>query len=107
MKYHVTYSVTPHLEGIEKDEVPADHGACTALIVGSLLYPEDGSCGIAFHSLDGRTTQPLSDAEMWKAWTLWAKRLSESPDLTEGKKELCKLVFDAVCAAINNAGDGA
>ena len=101
MKYHITYSVTPHLEGLEQEEIPADHGACTALIVGSLLCPEDGSLGIAFRSLDGRTGQPLSDAEMWKAWTLWAKRLSESPDLGEGKKGLCKLVFDAVCAAIN------
>lgn len=94
MKYHIT-SVTPHLEGIEEGDVPADHGA-------SVLYPEDGSCSTAFHSLDGRTAQPLSDVEMWKAWTLWAKRLSESPELTEGKKELCKLVFNVVCAAIND-----
>lgn len=107
MKYHITYSVTPHLEGVEKADVPADHGACTALIVGSVLCQEDGSYDFMFHSLDGRTAQPLSDAEMWKAWTLWAKRLSESPDLGEGKKGLCKLVFDAVCAAINEkAGDG-
>ena len=102
MKYHVTYAVTPHPEGLEKEEVPADHGACTALIVGSVVYREDGSVGFLFTSLDGRTAQPLSDAEMWKSWTLWAKRLSESPDLTEGKRGLCKLVFDAVCAAIGS-----
>lgn len=102
MRYHITYSVTPHLEGVEKADVPTDHGACTAIIVGSVVFREDGSVGFLFTSLDGRTAQPLPDAEMWKAWTLWAKRLSESPDLGEGKKGLCKLVFDAVCAAMQD-----
>lgn len=109
MKYHITYSVAPHPEGIEKKAVPADHGACTALIVGSVLYPPDGTCHVAFVSLDGRTGQPISDDEEWKAWTILAKQLSERASLNESKKELCKLVFDAVCAAMRDRplGEGA
>lgn len=104
MTYHLTYSVTPHPEGIEKEAVPVDHGACTALIVASVLYQADGSYSITLASFDGRTATPLPDAELWKAWTLLAKHLSESNHLAQFKKVICGVVFDSVMGAITTAG---
>lgn len=97
MRYHVTYSAKPHPDGLDKSEALASgDGACTALLVGSLLYPDDGSYSAMFLTLDGRTGEPLHDNELWKAWTMLAVRLSRSKTLGEGKRALCEHVFGLV-----------
>lgn len=98
MRYHVTYDVELYPEGIETEEISPDHGACTAILVGSLLYPEDGSYSAMFVAKDGRSGGDLGDAEIWKAWVMLAKQLSDSTTLHQHKKELASLVFEAVCA---------
>lgn len=98
MRYHVTYWVAPHPEGLDASEVPKGQGACSAVLIGSLLYPDDGSYSAAFVSVDGRTGAPLDDAEIWKAWVMLAKPLGESTTLASHKRELSRLVFEAVVA---------
>ena len=103
MKYHTTYHVDAHTEGLTADEVPKDSGACTAVIIGSLLYPPDGSYSAAFFTRDGRTDSELSDDELWKAWMMLAHRLAESGTLSEPKKALCRDVFEIIADAIRDA----
>lgn len=105
MKYHLTYDAKAHPEGIEKEQVPDGQGGCTAVVIGSLLYPEDGSYSTVFASLDGRTGEPLSDDELWKAWTMLTHQLGMSPTLTPNKKALCNEVFGIVKQAILSARD--
>lgn len=100
MKYHVTYTVDSHPEGLERAELPENRGACTAILLGSLLYPDDGSYGAAFVSLDGRTGESLGSAEVWKAWSMLTKHLADDPNLSGAKRELCSIVFETICAAI-------
>ena len=113
MKYHTTFEVKAHEEGVPPEDLtrlalpPTTatlHGACTALVIGSLLYPEDGSYSSLFLSLDGRTGKELEDAELWKAWLMLARQLSESKTLHESKRELCERVFEAVASAMRERG---
>lgn len=106
MKYHVTYDVTPHREGLDREAIPEGRGACTAVLLASLLYPEDGSYSAAFVSMDGRTGEPLHDNEVWKAWAMLAAGLAESKTLAPNKRDLAKAVHDAVVAAIRGAKGG-
>ena len=82
-----------------KDEIlETGSGGCDAVIVHSILYPEDGSYGHMLISKDGKTREPLSGNELWKAWLMMASTLSEDEDVPESKRELCKNVVDLVRA---------
>lgn len=104
MKYHVTYEVEPHTEGLTREEALAtEKGAATAVIIASLLYPEDGSYSAEFVTLDGRTAKALGDDEVFKAWTMLTAYLAESEELSPGKREFCTSVFEAVRRAMRSA----
>lgn len=104
MRYHVTYDITHHPAGLESDEIlDTDRGGATAVFLGSLLYPPDGSYSAAFVSLDGRTGEPLDDAEVWKAWVMLAEHLSRSESLSDAKRELAEIVFENVRRATARA----
>ncbi len=103
MKYHLTYRLEAHPEGLTKEEVKKIEGpvgACTAAILLSLLYPEDGSYSMLPVMVDGRTGDRLSDAELWKAWMMLSKTLADSDTLSENKKALCQAVFDSIRTAL-------
>lgn len=95
--YPLTYEVTPRPERVTADWV-REHGlsACDAVVILSMLYPDDGSFSLLPISLDGRTGEPVTDNELWKVWTLIAHNLAQSADLSEGKRALCATVFDMV-----------
>ena len=99
-KYRFTYSFEPHPDGILSDDIPNGHGACDAIVLGSIIYPEDGSLSTMVLSSDGRTGKDLDDNEIFKFWTVLAKQLSESKQLSEGKLALCIDVFRTVQKAI-------
>ncbi len=103
MKYHITYHVDAHAEGLAANDVPKDRGACTAVVIGSLLYPPDGSYSAAFFTRDGRTDSELDDAELWKAWMMLSRRLADSDTLSEPKKALCRDVFETIASAMRSA----
>ena len=100
--YRVTYSHHLYPEGLTREQIDEmqekdpDLGACDALVMFSLLYPEDGSYSWLMIPRDGRTGKDLSDAEVWKCWAMLAHRLSMSETLSPGKKELCREVHEAV-----------
>lgn len=99
-KYRLTYSATAHPGGIEKKDVPENAGACDAMIFVSMIYPPDGSFSMMHFSKDGRTDEELPVAEIWKAWALMAKSLSENLNLSPGKRAFCASVFQMVADAM-------
>lgn len=104
-KYHITYSIKAHKDGLTKSEVSkiddkletVDHGGvggCHAIIAFSLIYPPDGSYSWLMVSKDGQTDQELSDNEIFKAWMMLTNRLAESKTLPEGKKRFCSEIVE-------------
>lgn len=105
-KYRLEYDIklTNHPEGVPQSQVGKENGATDALLVLSLLYPEDGSFSMAIAgSRDGRTGGPVTDSEIFKVWVLLAAHLSRSGELGEGKKALCSEVGRAIWEALQQA----
>jgi len=100
MAYHMIYEATSKPDGIEKADVPEGFGACDALILGSIIYPPDGSLSLQMASLDGRTGAELTDLELFKMWSLMAGHLAESTTLSDPKRQVAALLFDMIRAAL-------
>lgn len=95
-KYKLKYDL-PHVPGeFSPDEIKKEGMSGTdALIVFSLLYPEDGSFSALTMSVDGRNDgKELDDNELFKVWALQAKNLSESKTLSNPKKRFAEIVFE-------------
>jgi hypothetical protein len=90
----------PHPEGIEKAAVPEGRGACDAMLLGSIVFPPDGSYSIMFMAIDGRTGEELSGVELFKAWAMLAKGLGENETLSPEKRALCESVWQAIAKAV-------
>jgi hypothetical protein len=102
--YPLSYRLDHRPEGIPREQIERDGlGAADAVILISIIRPEDGSLSTVITSLEGATGQEISDIELFKAWTLMAKRLSESKTLEPGKKALAGNVFEDVRQAILRA----
>lgn len=87
-------------EGLSRDQIPDGFGACDAMLLASIIYPEDGSLSVLFVSKDGRSGDDLEDKEWFKVWALLSARLAKSETLGEGKRSLCKSVHLAIAEAI-------
>ena len=107
--YALTYEVTPHPEGITKEEVLKLGkwvGACDAVVIASALYPADGSYEAAFYSVDGRSKEtppaPLNGIEMFKVWVAMAYSLAQMPlaELDDGRRMFALEVFQTVSRAL-------
>lgn len=106
-RYKLLYKLEVPPKPLTKDEVPEGWSATDALLLVSMLYPDDGSFSSLILPVDGRPGVPLdseqsvlSDDEMFKVWSLMAKRLSESKTLGAGKKDFARMVFETIRAAI-------
>lgn len=106
-KYRLLYKMEVPPTPLAKEEVPEGWSATDALLLVSMLYPDDGSFSSLIIPVDGRPGVPLSDErsvldddQMFKVWSLMAKRLSESKTLGAGKKDFARMVFDTIRAAI-------
>ena len=113
-KYHITYSIKAHKDGLTKEEVVAiddklekvDHGGaggCHAIIAFSLIYPSDGSYSWLMVTKDGQTDKELSDDEVFKAWMMLTNRLAESKTLSEGKKGFCAEIVETFREAMRQS----
>lgn len=98
MKYHVTYRIDFHPEGLAKEQVPDGHGAADSALIASIVYGPDGSSHLALMSVDGRRPEhePLDDIELFKIWSLMARELALSEGLSAGWRDLCGQVFGLV-----------
>lgn len=102
-KYHLAYNIDVRPDGMTREEVPENWAGATAIILTSLIHGEDGSTSYGLASVDGRTGEALDDDDLFSAWCVTARRLADSEDLSEGKRELAELVFETMRAAILEA----
>lgn len=101
-KYRLTWNYEAHPEGITKDQVPKNNGACDAMLVASILYPPDGSLSVMFAGHDGRTAGELEDREWFKVFVLLAARLGQSESLGEAERTFAQATFDVIRSAITS-----
>ena len=104
--YKLSYDIKAHPDGVDKAAAEAtmpERGLSDAMIIFSMIYPEDGSLSTALFTKDGRADSELDDIEIFKAWTMLAAQLATSATLDEGKRALAALVFDAVRSVITGA----
>lgn len=106
-KYRLSYRLDPLDPPLGKEEVikrqEEGFGACDAMLVASIIYPEDGSYSLQFMSQDGRTGEDLTDLEMFKVWSMLSSRLAQSATLDPGRKMLCRVTFETIRDAILGA----
>lgn len=103
--YRLRYELEMKAGSWTRDEAAAasaekGSGFSDAMLVTSLIYPADGSLSTFFHSLDGRTGQPLDDHEVFKFWLLLGRRLGESKTLDARRKGLAFTSFDITSSAL-------
>ena len=95
--YPLAYRLIHKPEGITPEQLQAeDLGGTDAVILISIIRPDDGSLNTAIFSLEGATGAEVSDDEMFKAWIVMASQLSESKTLGPGKKQFARQTFETV-----------
>lgn len=100
-KFHLTYEAQVHPEGITKEELEDEEGACDAVVIMPLTFPEGGSYSWDLVTLNGRNeTNELDGDELWKAWLMLTKHLSLRTDLRPGKAVVCGKVFQQVASLL-------
>lgn len=102
-KYYVTYNIHLHPEGLLKSQIPEGRGACDAILIGSILLPEDGSYSQVTMGEFGKNGRQFTTKDVFKFWAVLASQLSEDPDLDEGRKALCYLVHLTMKKALAGA----
>lgn len=100
MSYRLIYRFEAKPDGIERRDIPDDHGACDMAMVVSIIGELEGALSFAVWSVDGRTKGALDDAMLFQCWVMLAKDLAESASLVPGRRELCALTFRIVRDAI-------
>jgi len=95
--YKLRYKLEPWTGSADEARAQTKEGwgACDAMLVASIIYPEDGSLSVSLASKDGRTGNPLDDIECLKVWTMLARQLGESKTLPEVQRDFCFQVFEA------------
>lgn len=103
-EYKIKFDISTEVGSFSKDEIKASKsGGTDALIVFSLLYPEDGSFSMFHFSFDGRNKgEEVSHKELFKIWAMLTSQLSKSESLSKEKKEFCKVVFDTIFLTLKN-----
>ena len=96
--YRVAYSARVLKKGATSKELPPGISLCDAFLISSIVYPEDGSFGIVFNGVDGRTNLPLSFEEIFKVWAALAYELTLHKEATS-KVNLCVDVCNALLAS--------
>lgn len=98
-RYKMQYKAVHLPEGITGEQARADAmeglGSCDAMLLASIIYPEDGTLSILFIGYDGRTNAELEDIEWFKVWTMLTSRLANSKTLSAEKRTFCSTVFEA------------
>lgn len=106
-KYPITYHVERHPDGLTVEEVKSrDRGGCDEVMIIAVVRRDDGWTDTIMLSMEGRTGEPSSDEEWFKAWTLLAKNLAESKTLGEGRRLLAANVFELVRRAMTETPRG-
>lgn len=108
--YKVKYVLQPESGRFTADECAEAGGGCDAFVLVSILHPEDGGYSQAVVSFDGRSDgAPLTDADLWKVWSMLGAQLAGSANLREewpNRHALADEVHERIRGAILSGRDG-
>lgn len=94
-KYHITYVIEPHPEGLTREQIPADGsvGACDCIVLYSVIGVPGGPGGLStmVTSLNGQTGKGLTPEQEFQLWALWAHDLMQKLP-HGGRRDLTSLV---------------
>jgi len=74
-------------------------GVADALVLTSMVYPEDGSLSTMLMTIDGREGKmgkALPDTEVFKVWSHMANSLAKSESLPPDLRIICKNTFEVI-----------
>jgi hypothetical protein len=86
--YKIKYSVEVG-EFTESELADPKLGGCDALFYASINYEDNGLVNVNLLSVDGRTLKELEINEMFKAWVMLGKILSDRQDLSLERRKIC------------------
>lgn len=101
MTYKLKYRFSAEAGAFTKDEIGPD-GGCDALILGSIISPEDGGFSAAWLGVDGRSGEvtPLDALEMFKAWALLSAELMDADELPANLRAIARKAHEATRAHV-------
>jgi hypothetical protein len=113
-KYKMKYKFEPERGEFTKEDLKkaGDVGGTDAMILFSLIYPEDGSFSLNFWTYDGRQPEDhdkqrgiaeLPDQELFKVWMMLASRLGRSTTLSEPKRQFAQDVHQTISDILTTA----
>lgn len=71
-------------------------GGTDAVIIQSLVFPEDGTFSLATFTNDGRTGGPVEATDIFRAWIAQAAGLIDSGALPHWQEAICAEALDHV-----------
>ena len=101
-KYSIKYKIEEGL--FRKDDInSSEFGGCDAMIIHSLMFPEDGSRGEIIFGI-GQYGKDLENIEFFKSWSGMAKNISEMTDIPMWQRMMATRVFQDVKHIIAGTG---
>ncbi len=102
--YKIRYGFSPEIGEFTEEQVKqAKAGGTDALILFNLLFPGGGQYLCDYVSIDGRTSKPVADEELFRVWVFLANKLAQSEGLDDGKKAFAGEVFKTFVNAVQKA----
>lgn len=92
--YRLKYKLETECGQFTSEQI--EDGGADALILISCLYPAGGSYSQAVVSMDGRTGNPVTSKDLFKAWLMLGAALGDKEDLDYYRRELAKAPLDAM-----------
>ncbi len=88
-KYRLKYDWDCEPGSFCKEDVKKNtEGLCDAMLVVSIIKPEDGGYSQLLMSMDGATKKELTQADIFKVWLMMGLGLAQKKGLSPNKQEL-------------------
>lgn len=79
---------------LTQDELQEGQGACDDIIIHSIILPPDGSYSHYLVSQKGESGKELDGNELFKAWLMMCRTLTDNESVPSAKRQLCQMVWD-------------
>lgn len=92
-----TWNAEARKEGYSKEDATEEfHGLCDAMMVVSIIRPEDGGYSQLTMSADGQTNKELTEKDIFKVWLMLGFQLSDNKGLKGWQKQTVDAMSDLV-----------
>lgn len=107
-KFHVTFRIQAHPDGVPEGDMADGSCGCDSLVQIVMVHDRDsGTKSYQVMSMDGERNEPLMLFEQWEAWYVMGRSLSQLMDPnddTHGWKQQVAEGLIEVCQAMRKDG---